>query len=118
MARQVVDGERKGVLRRQVDGFLFTGLERRSNWAAREREKGVVLVTMRRLASMALHIESLNGQFPVAGQTVIPAALVKGGTGIETTGAAMDAHLYTIKAQRSIEREAFKTLTAIQKAIA
>ena len=116
MARQNIDGERKALLRRVADGFRFEGLVPRSLWQDRAREKGVLIVTQRALLGASLHVQSLEGQFPPIG-AVIPAALLKGRSGIEYSGDAMDAHLYTIKAQRSQERQALKTLTALKAAI-
>ena len=116
MARQKVDGERKALMRRVADGFRYEGLVTRSGWETRGREKGVLIVTQRALLGASLHVQSLEGQFPPIG-AVIPAALLKGRSGIEYSGEAMDARLYSYKAQRSQEREALKTLTALKAAI-
>ena len=117
MASAPIDGERKALVRAVSGGLMFVGLLRRSEWESRPRKAGELLVTQRALVGAALHIESLNGQFPIAGQTVIPRALLTGRSGVQHTGAAMDALLYSYRVQATEGREAIKALKAIKAQI-
>lgn len=116
--RPVIDGERKALLRRvDASTFLFVGLLRRSEWATVKAEPGVMLTTQRALMGATLHVESLKGQMPVAGQTRIPAALFAHRSGRARTGRQMDNHLTAIAAQRSAERQYARILQGAKKVI-
>lgn len=117
MARQDIDGERKALLVPSgAAHYSFSGLLRRSEWAAfKDADKGI-LVTMRALNGACLHIQSLNGQFPPIG-TRIPRKLLENRSGQRTNGIAMDAMLGEYAATRKSEREALKALKVIKAAI-
>jgi hypothetical protein len=115
MPRSTIDGERKALLRRvDAASFLFVGLVPRSVWESAKASPGIRIVTQRVLMGATLHVQSLAGQLPIAGETIIPAALLKGRSGQYRSGRAMDAHLTAIATQRKAERAAFKVINSVK----
>lgn len=110
--KEVIDGERKGILERvSVTHFKYLGLERDSSWSKRKAQPGITIETMRKINSACLHVQECEGQFPQIGQ-LIPVELF--GKRRFRTGRAMRAHLTTIVDTRSEINAKAKKFDAIK----
>jgi hypothetical protein len=112
-----IDGERKGILQRvDLGNFKYLGAERRSVWSTLKTKPGIVIVTLRALEGATLDLPGLDGQLPAVG-TIIPVELFKGRSGVKRSGAAMSAHLETIKAKGKADKADAKRYRAIKASI-